>query len=70
MNAEAIQAMLRVKPFVPFEVHLSSGEVHEVRHPENAVVLKSNLFIGFPEKDSFALCALSHVTEVQPLQRA
>ena len=69
MNAEAIQAMLRIKPFAPFEVHLSSGEVHEVRHPENAMLLKTNLLIGFPEKDSFALCALSHVTEVQPLQR-
>lgn len=70
MNAEAIQSMLRIKPFVPFEVRLSSGEVHEVRHPENAVVLKSNLFIGFPERDTFALCALSHITETRPLQRA
>ena len=70
MNAEAIQAMLRTKPFAPFEVHLSSGEVHEVRHPENAVVLKSNLFIGFPEKDTFALCAMGNISEVQPLQRA
>lgn len=70
MNAEAIQAMLRTKPFVPFVVHLSDGEAHEVRHPENAMILKTNLLIGFPEKDTFALCALSHVTEVQPLQRA
>ncbi|HQU45446.1 MAG TPA: hypothetical protein PK867_21705 [Pirellulales bacterium] len=70
MNVEAIHALLHVKPFVPFEVHLSSGEIHEVRHPENAVVLKSNLFTGFPEKDTFASCALSHVTEVQPLERA
>lgn len=70
MNADTIHAMLRSQPFAPFEVHLSNGEVHEVRHPENAVLLKSNLFIGFPEKDTFALCALSHVSSVQPLQRA
>lgn len=70
MNAEGIQAMLRIKPFVPFEVRLSSGEVHEVRHPENALILKTNLLIGFPEKDTFALCALSRITETRPLQRA
>jgi hypothetical protein len=70
MNAEPIQAMLRIKPFAPFEVHLSSGEIYEVRHPENAMLLRTNLLIGFPEKDSFALCALSHVSTVQPLQRA
>ncbi len=70
MNTEAIYAMLRQQPFAPFEVRLSNGDVHEVRHPENAVLLKSNLFIGFPERDSFVLCALSHVLSVQPLQRA
>ncbi|HUY33776.1 MAG TPA: hypothetical protein VMV69_13580 [Pirellulales bacterium] len=70
MNTEAIQAMMRRQPFAPFEVHLSNGEVHEVRHPENAVLLKSNLFLFYPEKDSFVISAVSHVAGVQPLQRA
>jgi hypothetical protein len=48
----------------------ASGEIFEVRHPENAMLLRTNLLIGFPEKDSFALCALSHVSAVPPLQRA
>ena len=69
MNIEAIQSMLRIKPFAPFEVRLSNGETHEIRHPEVAVLLKTNLFIGYPETDSFVLCALSHVASVQPLQR-
>ena len=70
MNAEAIQSMLRIQPFRPFEVHLSNGEVHEVRHQENAILMKSNLLLAYPEKDSFVFCALSHVANVQPLQRA
>ena len=70
MNADAIQTMLRIQPFRPFEVHLSNGEVHEVRHPENAIVMKSNLLLAYPEKDSFVFCALSHVSNVQPLQPA
>ncbi len=69
MNIEAIQAMMRRQPFAPFEVHLSNGEVHEVRHPENAVLLMSNLLLVYPEKDSFVVCAWSHVAGAQPLQR-
>ena len=62
--------MLQRQPFKAFEVHLSNGEVHQVRHPENAVVLKSDLFLFYPEKDSFVICAWSHVSNVQPLQPA
>jgi hypothetical protein len=70
MNAEAIQSMLRIRPFAPFEVRLSNGEAYEVRHPEVAMLLKTNLLIGHLESDSFDLCALSHIASVEPLQRA
>ncbi|HUY93328.1 MAG TPA: hypothetical protein VMV10_31670 [Pirellulales bacterium] len=70
MNAEPIQAMLRRQPFVPFEVHLTNGEIHEVRHPENAILMKSNLMLVYPEKDSFVIAAMSQVSNVQPLQTA
>ena len=55
MNAEAIQAMFERRG-------LCSPP------PENAMLLRTNLLIGFPEKDSFAFCALSHVSTVPPLQ--
>lgn len=70
MNLETMQAMLRRQPFSPFEVHLSNGEVHEVRHPENAMLLKSSLLLVYPEKDNFVICDWSHVSNVQPVQRA
>lgn len=67
MDASPIQSLLRRQPFVPFEVHLSNGEVHEVRQPNNLVLLKSNLFLFYPEKDHFVISAMSHVSNVQPL---
>jgi hypothetical protein len=70
MNAEPIQAMLRRQPFAPFEVHLSNGEVYEVRHPENAILMKSNLMLVYPEKDSFVIASMAQVSNVQPLQPA
>ena len=66
MNREAIQELLHRHPFEPFEVHLSNGEIHQVRNPEFAVVLRSNLFIGYPDSDRFALCSLLHIVGLQP----
>ena len=68
MSAEAILECLRKQPFLPFEVHMSNGDVHQVRHPELAIVLKSNLIIGFPETDRFAICSLLHIVSIQPMQ--
>jgi len=62
--------MLRRQPFAPFEVHLSNGEVYEVRHPENAILMKSNLMLVYPEKDSFVIASMAQVSNVQPLQPA
>ena len=40
MNADAIRDYLRREPFEPFVIRMSNGEVHEVRHPECAFVMK------------------------------
>lgn len=34
MNAETIREYLRRKPFEPFVIRMSNGEIHEIRHPE------------------------------------
>ena len=70
MNAETLRELLDRKPFEPFEVQLSSGEVHQIRHPEFAFVLKSNLVIGYPDSDKIAICSLLHIASVKTLQAA
>lgn len=41
MNREAIREWLNRRPFEPFVLRLSNGEVHEVRHTENLALGKT-----------------------------
>ncbi|MBI4602887.1 MAG: hypothetical protein HY721_13095 [Planctomycetes bacterium] len=70
MNAEAIRELLHRRPFEPFEVQLSSGEVHPVQHPDYAMLLQSRLVIGYPGTDRMVICSLLHITRLDTLQRA
>jgi hypothetical protein len=68
MNAEAIREMLNRRPFEPFEVVISSGERHIVKHPEFLMLLPSRAVIGDPITDRVALLSLMHITELRPIQ--
>lgn len=70
MNAEQIRELVRRQPFRPFAIHLSNGEVHQVRHPECILFGGGTLVIYDRERDCFAICALVHVNSVQFLQAA
>jgi hypothetical protein len=65
MNAEALRRIIDKRPFEPLEVQLSSGQVYEIKHPENAMVLKNTLVIAEPETDFVMWCSLIHVTAVR-----
>ena len=68
MNAQTIKTYLTRPPFAPFALHMTNGEVHEVRHPEMAWVVGGKVYIHIPEMDSEILCSLLHVASVHPLQ--
>jgi len=70
MNMETIREWLNRRPFEPFVVRLSNGEAHEVRHPENVVLLKSRIIIGYPETDRAVHVSLIHVNSFEALQTA
>lgn len=70
MNAETIQEWVGRRPFEPFVVRLSNGERHEVRHPENVLILRSRIIIGYPETDRAVHCALVHINAIEALQPA
>jgi hypothetical protein len=67
---EMIREWLNRRPFEPFVLRLADGEAHEVRHPENVVLLKSRIIIGYPETDRVVHCALIHVDSIESLQMA
>ena len=70
MDRETISKLLQRHPFEPFELHLSSGEVFAVRHPENAFLTKAKILVVDPETDAVDIVALLHVASVRTLQLA
>jgi hypothetical protein len=70
MNAETLREMLRRQPFEPFEVRLSSGEVHQIRHPEFAIVTPGRLIVADPETERVSILSLFHIAELRTPQRA
>ncbi len=65
MNAESVRRLLQKMPFYPLEVQLSSGMKYQIRHPENAMVLKNTLVIGDPETDDVTWCSMLHVASIR-----
>jgi hypothetical protein len=70
MNTETIREFVNKRPFDPFVIRLSNGEAYEVRHPENIMILKTRLVIGYPEIDRVVQVGLIHVNSIENLQAA
>ena len=67
MNTETLLQLLRRQPFQPLEVRMSNGDTHQIRHPEMALVLRSNLVLGSPESDDFKFCPILHIAGVHAI---
>jgi hypothetical protein len=72
MILNEFKKLLSRRPFQPFRVVMSSGEMYEVRHPETALLTRHTLYIGtdfdregIPEES--AMCSLIHVASVEPV---
>jgi hypothetical protein len=61
MNEETMRELIRQRPFRPFEVQLSSGERHKVRHPENVLLTRSHIVVAKPKADRLIIISLLHV---------
>ncbi len=70
MNAETVREWLSRRPFEPFEVRLSNGESHQVRHPEVVAIGKNRIAIVDPDTDRFVHVSLIHVNSIEALQTA
>ena len=76
MTVQTFREMLARRPFQPVKVVLSSGQSYEIRHPEMAMLTRSDLLVGVdPDRDGvpaeFRILSLLHVTAIEPLtQRA
>ena len=65
MIRDNIRELLDRDPFVPFRLVLSSGVHYDVLDPQMTVLLKSEIFIAFPDGERSSLIPLLHVTSVE-----
>ena len=72
MTVQTFRELLTRRPFQPFRITMSSGQSHEVRHPEMAFLTRSDMLIGVGDEGDgvpaeFRICSLLHVTTVEPI---
>lgn len=72
MTLDTFRDLLAQKPFRPFRLVMSSGHSYDVRHPDAAMLTKSDLLVGTDLADDglparFEICSLQHVTGIEPL---
>lgn len=70
MNAETFRELLSRRPFEPFTIRMTNGDVFQVRHPELALLLKTKIIVGDPENDRSWICSLLHVATIETAQPA
>ncbi|HEY3244596.1 MAG TPA: hypothetical protein VGM03_14745 [Phycisphaerae bacterium] len=68
---------LRAQPFEPFQIKLSDGSILNVRHPDQAMVVRGHVIVGLPPEasenggsfESATKVSILHITELRPLGR-
>ena len=71
MTVQTFRDLLSQRPFKPFRLVMSSGQSYEVRHPEMAMLTRTDMLVGTDIADDgvpaeFKICSLLHVATVEP----
>jgi hypothetical protein len=72
MTVQTFLEMLDRRPFGPVRLVLSSGQSYEIRHPEMALLTRTDLLVGVDIGEDgvpaeFKVLSLLHVTAIEPL---
>ena len=75
MTVQTFRDLLTQRPFLPFRLVMSSGQTYEVRHPEMALLTRTDIPVGIDADEDnvparFIICSLLHVVTVEPLSVA
>ncbi len=65
MIRNEIEELLLQHPFEPFLIRVTSGQRYEVRNSALAALLKSAIFIAFPNSDRRVIVPFLHVAAVE-----
>jgi hypothetical protein len=71
MTVQTFRELLAQRPFRPFRLVMSSGQTYDVRHPEMALLTRTDMLVGVePDEENvpaeFRICSLLHVATVEP----
>lgn len=69
---KTVQTLRELLSQRPFRLVMSSGQAYEVRHPEMALLTRTDMLVGVGGEDDgvpaeFRICSLLHVTTVEPI---
>lgn len=75
MTIQVFRDMLKAQPFKPVRIVTSSGEKYEIRHPEMALLTRSDLLIGMDVRTKQGVevpgyhktVSLLHITAIEPI---
>jgi hypothetical protein len=74
MNPEELERVLGQRPFVPVMLHVSNGQMRDIRHPEAAIVGKRVVAVGVHEEGekfpNIQLVSLLHINQIEPIGAA
>jgi hypothetical protein len=77
MLAQDLLELLRAVPFQPFRIHASENRIREIRHPDEALVLRTRVILPLGSQgeipEASEHLALSHIVrleELAPLAKA
>lgn len=69
MIASDLRERLARDPFEPFRIRGSSGETYDVLSPFSVAMMKTKIFIAFPNSDRWAELSYLHVAALESLDR-
>ena len=70
MVTQDFRDLMFARPFRPFRLVMSSGNVYDVRHPETGIVTRTTIYVFTPRpadqpKGTPVYCSLLHVAGVE-----
>jgi hypothetical protein len=66
MSRESVLEWLQRRPFQPFQVRMSNGDVFVAGHPECGALSRNNLIIVNPDSDRWVARARLHIAAIAP----
>lgn len=67
-TVENIREFLDREPFVPFRLVITSGKTYDVLSPNSAALLKSEVFVVFPDGERWAHVPFLHIASIESIR--